>query len=265
MRYIFKDLEKLKEILRGKYLFLFLDCDGTLVPIRDTPDKVVIPQQTKNLLISLSRKKNCKVAIISGRSLSDIKKKFGIKGIIYSGNHGFQIEGPGIRCVQFIPAGYKKALSCIKTRLESGVDGIKGVFLEDKGLSLALHFRLADKKKLPFIASIFRRAILLCSSKCKATIKRGKKVLEVMPPVSWDKGKIVIWLLAKQEAVLRRKNILPVYIGDDLTDEDAFKALKGKGLTVFVGKPRRSRARYYLRDTGEVGRLLRLISSLENS
>jgi trehalose-phosphatase len=86
-----------------------------------------------------------------------------------------------------------------------------------------------------------------------------------MPPVSWNKGKIVMWLLAKQEAVLRRKNILPVYIGDDLTDEDAFRALKTRGLTVFVGRPGKSCAGYYLKDTKEAGRFLRLISDLENN
>ena len=83
MRYVFNDLDKLKRSLKDKYLFLFLDCDGTLTPIVDIPDKAIISGETKRLLYSLSQKKNCRIAIISGRGLADIKKKVGLKNIIY--------------------------------------------------------------------------------------------------------------------------------------------------------------------------------------
>ncbi len=264
MRYIFHDLEKIKRSLEGKYIFLFLDCDGTLAPIVNTPDKVIISPETKKLLGSLSQKKNCRIAIISGRTLADIKKRFGLKNIIYSGNHGFQIEGPKIKHELAVPLGYKKALRRIKTRLKEKLSGIKGVFVEDKKLSLALHFRLADKGQLPFIKTVFHESIILYLLKNKIKVSPGKKILEVRPPLRWDKGKIVLWLLGRQIFALKKENVLPVYIGDDVTDEDAFKALKNKGLTVFVGKPGNSKADYYLKSTEEVIKFLRLIDLKSN-
>ena len=265
MKNIFDYWDKLKEELGNKYIMLFLDYDGTLTPIVDTPNKAIIPQETKRLLSSLSKKKNCRIAIISGRTLVDIKKKFGLKNIIYSGNHGFQIEGPKIKHELAVPLGYKKALQRIKTHLKEKLSGIKGVFVEDKELSLALHFRLADKRQLPFIKTVFHESIIFYLVKNKIKITPGKRILEVRPPGHWDKGKIILWLLCRQMFELKKENVLPIYIGDDITDEDAFKALKSKGLTVFVGKPGNSKAGYYLKNTKEVAKFLRLISDLKYS
>lgn len=262
MLYIFNHLEELKRKIRGRYLFLFLDFDGTLTPIVNTPDRAVISKEAKSLLDLLSRKNNCRIAIISGRVLLDIKRKLGLKDIIYSGNHGFQIEGPKIKYALAVPLSYQKALRRIKDQLKEKLSGIKGVFIEDKDISLAVHFRLADQKQVPFIKTIFHELTIVSSVKNKIKVKSGKKVLEVRPPVQWDKGKVVLWLLARQIFALKKGNILPVYIGDDVTDEDAFKVLKGKGLTVFVGKPGNSKADYYLKNSKEVIRFLRLISEL---
>lgn len=265
MRYLFGDLEKIKRSLKGKFLFLFLDCDGTLAPIADTPAKAVIPPETKILLDLLSRKDNCRIAIISGRALADIKKKVGLRNIIYSGNHGFQIEGPKIKHEMAISASYKEALRRIKARLKEKLSGIKGVFVEDKLLSLALHFRLADKKRVPFIKTVFHKSITFYSARDKIRVGSGKKILEVRPPARWDKGRVVLWLLARQKIISRKKNILPVYLGDDTTDEDAFRALRGKGLTVFVGKPAGSGAAYYLKNPKEVTKFLGWVSGLKYS
>ncbi len=265
MRYVFPDLKRIKKDLEGKYLFLFLDCDGTLAPIADTPDEAVIPQKTKSLLGLLSQKKNYSTAIISGRAMGEIKKIIGLKNIIYSGNHGFQIEGPGIKRELAVPRGYKKILQRIKVELKKNLSGVKGTFVEDKKLSLALHFRLAGKRHLPFIKDAFRKSTILYLAKNKIKISSGKKILEIRPPVHWDKGKIVSWLLARQASMLKNNNILPIYIGDDLTDEDAFRELKGKGLAIFVGKPANSKADYYLNNTEEVTEFLRFIVDLEHS
>ncbi|MDP3041655.1 MAG: trehalose-phosphatase [Candidatus Omnitrophota bacterium] len=259
MRYIFNDLEQIKKNFKDKYLFLFLDCDGTLTPIVDTPDKATISPGTKRLLNSLSQKKNCRIAIISGRALADIKKKVGLKNIIYSGNHGFQIEGPKIKHEMVVPSGYKKILERIKAQLKEKLSGTKGVFVEDKKLSLALHFRLADRQQVPLIKTIFHESVILYLVSNKIKIRPGKKILEVIPPVYWDKGKVVLWLLARQEALSRSGKIIPIYIGDDTTDEDAFKVLKNRGLTVFVGHADSSQAKYYVKSVKEVHELLKYI------
>ena len=147
--------------------------------------------------------------------------------------------------------------------MEQKISYIRGAFVEDKGLSLSLHYRLVDKKQVPQIKTIFHEAVILYLVRNKIKIKPGKMVLEVRPPAEWDKGKVVLWLLARRNFISGEKNVLPVYIGDDITDEDAFRALKRKGLTVFVGEPGDSKADYYLKNTEEVVKFLRLISDLK--
>jgi len=262
MLYIFEDLKRIKRNLEGKYVYLFLDYDGTLAHIVATPNKAVISSKTKRLLGLLSQKKNCRLAIISGRDLADIKKKVGLKNIIYSGNHGFQIEGPKIKYEFEVPAGYKKILQRIKHKLKEKLSGIKGALLEDKNFSLALHFRLADREQRPAIKTIFHETVIIYLVKNKISIKSGKKVLEVRPPLPWDKGKVVLWLLARQEALTKGQKIIPIYIGDDITDEDAFKALKNRGLTIFVGDTDSSQAKYYVKDVKEVQGFLKYILSV---
>ncbi len=264
MRYIFDDLRKIKKNLERRYLFLFLDYDGTLTSIAKTPNKAVISPETKRLLSLLSQKKNCRLAIISGRDLVDIKKRVGLKNIIYSGNHGFQIEGPKIKYELTVPLGYKKILQRIKLKLKEKISGIKGAFVEDKNLSLALHFRLADRKQWPSIKTIFHETIIVYLIKNEIKIKSGKKVLEVRPPLPWDKGKVVLWLLARQEALPKNQKIIPIYIGDDVTDEDAFKALKKRGLTIFVGNSDSSQAKYYVKDVKEVQDFLKCILDIRS-
>jgi trehalose-phosphatase len=90
-------------------------------------------------------------------------------------------------------------------------------------------------------------------------------VLEVRPPVDWDKGKVVMWLLARQQFASEGKQVLPVYIGDDLTDEDAFKAIKNKGITIFVGEPKVSHAQYYLKNVNEVAEFIKVILKMQKS
>jgi len=262
--YLFSHLRELRSKIEGRYLFLFLDFDGTLTPIVKTPDKAIISRETRNLLGLLLQKNNCKIAIISGRALPDIKKKLGFKNIIYSGNHGFQIEGPGIKYELPLPLVYRKTLQQIKGQLEKELNGLGGIFVEDKKFSLALHYRLAEKKYLKFIKAVFHKAVIMFLIKNKIRIRKGKKVLEVKPPTNWDKGKAALWLLARQRLVLKGGAILPVYIGDDVTDEDAFRVFKKKGLTVFVGKPGNSAANYYLKNPREVIKFLRLISEFKD-
>jgi trehalose-phosphatase len=152
----------------------------------------------------------------------------------------------------------------IKVRLEKELSGIKGVFVEDKKPSLALHYRLANKADVVFIKTVFYETTIMFLINNKIRIRKGKKVIEVNPPLNWDKGKVILWLLARQQLASKGSDVLPIYIGDDVTDEDAFKVLKRKGLTVFVGKPSNSKANYYLKNSKEVIKFLRLISEFQN-
>ena len=264
MRYLFDYWGELKKGLNNKYIILFLDYDGTLSPIVDSPDKALIPKETKGLLCRLSEDSNCGLAIISGRALSDVKRMVGLKKIIYVGNHGLEIEGPKIKFESSISAGYRTMLKQIKNSLNKKIANIKGAFIEDKGLTLSVHYRLVDKKLIPLLKTIFHETIIIYLVRNKIKIRPGKMMLEIRPPVEWDKGRVVLWLLVRYQFALKNKNVFPIYIGDDITDENAFRALRNRGLNIFVGNPKDSCAQYYLKDTQEVREFLKQILELKN-
>lgn len=248
--------------LSKKHILLLLDYDGTLTPIVETPGKALLPKRTKDLLYLLSRKNDCTVAIISGRALKNLKDLVSLKNIIYSGNHGFELEGPQIKFKRTISAEYRAIIKQIKAALTKKLSSILGVVIEDKGFSLSLHYRLVNTKTIPIVKKIFKESVNSFISQDKIRISSGKMVLEVGPPDEWDKGKVALWILSKLKGIHGKKPVIPIYVGDDLTDEDAFKALSHKGLTVFVGYPKHSYARYYLKNPEEVTSFLQQIRAL---
>lgn len=256
--YLFSGRKRINKILKGKFIYLFLDYDGTLTPIARTPGKGVLAEKTKDSLRRLSKMPNCKIAVISGRALKDISKRIGLKNIIYVGNHGFEVKGPKLNFKSPIPAGYRKALEEINARLEKNLASIKGVIIEDKGVSLSVHYRLAAKKDMSALKNEFYDTLFLYEFKRNVRVRSGKMVFEVMPPIPWNKGKVALWLLGRRLFAMRNKKmrILPIYIGDDITDEDAFESLRDKGITIFVGRPRKTKAQFYLKDTKEAARFL---------
>lgn len=261
MRYLFNELGRFKKNSRNAFIYLFLDFDGTLAPIADRPESARMRTGTRRLLARLASLPGCKVAIVSGRSIANLKKKVRVAGVVYVGNHGFEIDGPKLKFRCPIPARYRSALDKIKAALSGELSGVGGFFIEDKGYSLAIHYRLAARKDIPRVKSAVYGALVLYEVRKMARVVQGKMVLEIRPPVEWDKGRAVMWLLARQKFALRGgwRRILPVYLGDDTTDEDAFRALKGRGYSILVGSPKRSAAGYYLRDPDEVAALLKAV------
>jgi len=258
-------LDKLIKVLEGKSLYLFLDYDGTLAPIVDKPENAFLPKETRELIINLANNDNCKIAIISGRAINDLKKRVGIKNIIYAGNHGLEIEGPKIKFKARVHPKFLSILNSIKDELAKKLSGINGAFVEDKGLTLSLHYRLVNQKHIPDVKTIFRETVITHSVGDRIRVKSGKMIFEVRPPIDWDKGKVVLWLLSRQQFINKNKKVLPIYIGDDITDEDAFCAIRNKGLTIFVGLPKESCAEYYLKSTQDVVKLLGRILDYYNS
>jgi trehalose 6-phosphate phosphatase len=259
MQNLLSKWDNVKKRIEGKVLLLFLDYDGTLTPIAARPELAVLSGEMRELLRELSENKSCKIAIISGRSLSDVKKKVGLENLVYVGNHGLELEGPKIKHTFFEFDAFRDVLDKVKNDLAHVLGDFKGAFIEDKGLSLSLHFRLVSPGKLIALRTAVRETLIYYVAGNRLRVKRGKMVFEIRPPINWDKGRVVLWLLARWEFVLAGKKAIPVYIGDDTTDEDAFIALKGKGLTIFVGKPGQTQAQYYLKDHNQVMAFLRKI------
>jgi trehalose-phosphatase len=243
-------LERLDEVLSRlgeRRLALFLDYDGTLTPIVSRPELAVLPDATREVLRRLCARAT--VAVVSGRALSDAKALVGLEEIVYAGNHGFEIRGPdGTALSREIGAEYVDDVARIRAVLAEGLAAIARAWVEDKAWSLSVHYRQVADDRAADVETVVDRAL---EGFPRLRKHYGKKVIEVRPRVDWDKGRAVLWLL---EALrLQGDDVLPMYLGDDVTDEDAFRALAGRGMGVLVSEtPRPSAAALRLRDPGEV-------------
>jgi len=234
-------------------IIIFLDYDGTLVPIADKPELAIISNDMQTQLLSLT--KHFKVAIISGRSLAELKKFVGIKKCYYVGNHGLEIQGPGIRIVQPEAKRTRPIMKKISRELRAKLRGIEGIIVEDKELTLSIHYRLVKRGEINNLKNTFLNAIDPYLRTGRIRITRGKKVIELRPNVDWGKGDAVLWLVDYLDPEIKLK---PIYLGDDKTDENAFQALKARGITVLVSEKKKpSWARFYLRNVSEVKTFLK--------
>lgn len=210
-------------------LLLFLDFDGTLTPIVRRPDRVRLKASVQGLLRRLA--KAMPVVIVSGRALSDVRRLVGVPALRYVASHGLVYQEPGAKVRWFGRPVSKREVRGWVLALAQAAKDITGASVEDKGLSAALH----DRNVRPAERRTLRRRALLALEPWlvgrQAALIRGKRVLEVRPAASWNKGTAVARLLNEPWSRHRR----PVYFGDDRTDFDAFRVLRGRGLSVRVG------------------------------
>ncbi len=248
-------LEHVHEIARsGDRLAVFLDYDGTLTPIVSHPEDAWLSDSMRQTLRSLAAR--VPVAILSGRDLDDVRGRVHVDGIVYAGSHGFDIAGGGgLR--RELGAAYLPVLDKAETELREALDEIPGAQLERKHFSVAAHYRNMNEY------DAFRVALAVDAVAAKHRELRrmdGKKVYELLPDIDWDKGKAVLWLL--ETLKLERGKVLPIYIGDDRTDEDAFSALEKRGVAILVSEqPQVTAANYCLNSPEEVERFLRALAS----
>lgn len=258
MKHALKAWSSLCEFLKEyKHILLFLDYDGTLTPIVKRPELAVLSRGTRGLIESLRDSERFIVCLVSGRLITDLKARVGVEGIIYVGNHGLEMEGPGMRFVNAKARRSRMLLKRISKKLDISLRPIAGVILEDKGLSLTLHYRLVKKKDIPTVKALFDEVVKPYCSRKEVRVGSGKQVLEVRPFTGRDKGKATLWVLRRFKVRLKTDNIVPVYMGDDWTDESAFKILNDKGVTIFVGGANPdTTAQLFLRTPKEVGKFL---------
>jgi trehalose 6-phosphate phosphatase len=233
--------------LAGRRLALFLDYDGTLTPIVSRPELAVLSEATREVLRRLAARAT--VAVVSGRALADVKALVGLEELVYAGNHGFEIRGPdGTALSREIGAEFVEDVGRIRDALADKVTAVPGAWVEDKTHSLSVHYRQVAEGRAGDVEAVVDRAL---AGFPRLRKHYGKKVIEIRPRIDWDKGRAVLWLL---EALrLQGDGVLPMYFGDDVTDEDAFRALAGRGMGVLVSEtPRPSAATLRLRDPGEV-------------
>lgn len=244
----------LDERSTGKRLAVFLDYDGTLTPIVDRPEDAIISEQMREVVRGLAQR--CTVCVVSGRDRPVVQQLMGMDELVVAGSHGFDIWSPhGGAIEREEGTGFRDLLERITATLRAQTASVKGALVEPKKSSVAVHYRLVDERERPRIGAIVEE--LLAANPDALRVTPGKMVYEIQPKLEWDKGKAVLYLL---EALgLDREDVLPLYVGDDITDEDAFRALAGRGIGILVADPtdpevagRSTAAEYVLRDTDEV-------------
>ena len=257
----------LEQTRKCKHILFLSDFDGTLTPIVEKPELVVMAEGTHRLLQVLAHDRHFTVGLISGRALADLKNKVNISGIIYAGNHGFEIEGPGLNFINPVVDEIRPWFRIIRQVLNLTLGSIKGVLVEDKGITLSVHYRqVDDAEKAIRVRHLVERTINSPLSRGLFKMTSGKKVYEVRPAIDWNKGKAIQLLMKRYGKGGRESGLLPIYLGDDLTDEDGFQIVEnyGQGISVRVGEPGPdSVARYFLKSPAEVH--LFLIKLLEFS
>lgn len=234
--------DEIERRLAGRHPAVFLDYDGTLAPIAPRPELAQLPGPTRAVLRRLAARGP--VALLSGRGREDVAALVGLGELTYAGSHGFDIAGPTLRreVGEGIPERIEEAAARLRRRLE----GIAGVLVESKRFSVAIHFRLVDEADLPRIEEEVDAVQAQLPDLRKVP---GKKVLELRPALDWDKGQALLWLLEK----LHGEEAMPLYLGDDVTDEDAFRVIAERGIGILVAaEPRETAASYSLRDPEEV-------------
>jgi len=250
----------IRRLLTVKRPFVALDYDGTLTPIVERPELAILSDEMRSAVIALANQ--CTVAVISGRDLSDVKGLVGIDNLFYAGSHGFDISGPAGRRIasqqgkEFLPA-----LDLAEKSLQALLGDTPGAQIERKKFSIAVHYRRVEKDRVQVVEEAVDQVLAEHTGLRKGT---GKKVFELQPEIDWHKGKALCWLMDALD--LDRPDVLPFYIGDDVTDENAFKVLQAGGIGVVVKdddtgeSPRRSTARYALDDCREVQQFLEALT-----
>ncbi|HKV43999.1 MAG TPA: bifunctional alpha,alpha-trehalose-phosphate synthase (UDP-forming)/trehalose-phosphatase [bacterium] len=248
-------------VARGRPLALLMDFDGTLTGFADDPDSVRIPPRIRAALARIARAPDTLVAIVSGRALGDIQVRAGIDGIVYAGNHGLEIAGPGWTWTLPEAERATEAIGACCARLRARLHGVPGVWLEDKGLTASVHYRGSPRRHVEQVRMAVLEEVARLSPRTIG-VRQGKDVIELRPNISWDKGAAVRWVLTRALGDDWVASASVVYLGDDRTDEDAFEALPAPAVTVKVGpNSHPTAARYAVRNIDEVYRFIEMIDT----
>ncbi len=266
MQHFFQSWQSFVSDVRSLPHLLFLaDYDGTLTPIVSRPAEAILSAEVRDKLGALAKTPSVSVGIVSGRALGELKSMVGIDAIYYAGNHGLEIEGPNITFISREAEVARAEMGEIAKQLSSSLGRIDGVLVEDKGLSLSVHYRLVKPGEEDTVADIFRRTTASWLGAGRIRITSGKKVWEVRPPIDWHKGKAVQVIREQIQSLLGLKEMLTIYLGDDTTDEDAFQVIhRPRGWSILVGGENpSSHAGYFLNGTPEVVMLLTRLLELD--
>jgi len=240
--------------IKDQPLVVLTDYDGTLTPIARTPEQAVLSSGTRSIVQRLSRLPGVWLGVVSGRSLQEIRRLVRVTRMVYVGNHGLELAGHGVSFVHPQAQASRAMLRRLAVRLKRALRGIPGARMEWKGLTISAHWRNVPRSAQGAFHRQMRRLTAADAQEAAIRLTYGKRVVEIRPPVDWDKGKAVEWVLSRLCGSDDARRGVPIYLGDDQTDEEAFQAVNRLGgVSVRVGRPsRRTAATYRLSHPREV-------------
>jgi trehalose 6-phosphate phosphatase len=263
-----RDSQQFAQRMAGRRPTVFLDYDGTLTPIVDRPEEAVISDSMRDAVRRLVG--HTTVCVVSGRDRSVVTQWMGIDGLVVAGSHGFDIGDHRDGAVRHHAAtGWENLISTVTDRLRNEVEPVPGAVVEPKRFSVAVHYRLVVPQDRRSVKAVVDTLLARYPNQLKVT--PGKMVYEIQPKIDWDKGKAVQYL--RHALHVDGAEFVPLYLGDDITDEDAFRALQrlspgplqGIGIVVAdLGDPeeadRSTAADFVLESTREVQRFLNTLA-----
>jgi len=245
-------------IREAEHILLLIDYDGTLTPIVKRPELAPLSPGVKERLRELAGNPRLTLAIISGRALGDLQERVGVKDITYVGNHGLEIEGPGVNFVNPAARQAVPLLYSLWQDIDKAITGINGARIDNKGLTLCLHYRLVDEPQLDELNHIFNEIVKTPLATGQIKITPSKKAYDIRPAVDWDKGKAIEFIAQKITGDVKP---LMLFLGDDITDYDGFRIVdKNGGISIFVGAPSsKALAQYFLHSPRDVYQFLGML------
>lgn len=245
--------------LVGRPLLIMLDVDGTLAPIALLPSLARVPDETRRIVARLVGHPGIVVALVSGRAAHDARRLVAVDGVWTIGNHGAEVMSPnGEVTVDPTIMRYNAAIEAAANALAPLVDSVENVMIENKSWSLAVHYRAADEHLVPRLRDYVARV----AAENGLRLADGKKVFEVRPPVSINKGSAILQLAHSLGALGPEASLL--FAGDDATDEDAFRLLRSEypnAVTIHVGDSADTAAEFRVDGPNEIRALLLSIAN----
>nr|BAR13258.1 SISTER OF RAMOSA3 [Vitis vinifera] len=260
-----RTFEQITNASEGKQIVMFLDYDGTLSPIVEDPDQAFMSKEMRAAVKDVAR--YFPTAIVSGRCRDKVYRFVKLSELYYAGSHGMDIKGPakgrkykkGDQSLLCQPASeFLPMIDEVYKALLEKTKSTPGAKVENNKFCLSVHFRCVDEQRWTALAEQVR---LVLNQYPKLRLTQGRKVLEIRPTIKWDKGNALEFLL-ESLGYANSNDVFPIYIGDDRTDEDAFKVLRnrGQGFGILVSKfPKETSASYSLQEPTEVMNFLQLL------
>ena len=240
-------------------ILLGCDFDGTLAPIVEHADDADLPMETRHILERMQKLPGVHVAIISGRGLADVRSRVGLGEVSYAGNHGLEMHMRGAMSVLAPGAGEGQSkLRDSLSELERILPRVPGVWIEDKHWSASVHYRLASEEHHALVAQIVEATLAGVE---ELVLRSGHRTWEIRPAIQWNKGSALKWFMQQSEIPA----CASAFIGDDVTDLDAFAVLPCDAWPCVVGETEAPSARVRLADPTDTATFLNWVTEVRAS